>query len=792
MTSSTIQFISQVKLGELQNQRAQLLDAYDELTKACDGQSPVESLKILFEGLQEIEVASKPLHPELGNIELLLEGTAATDEIIEFWRQKLNTEVASGRLRADIVYLFGALLGEWGGESETKQTFLDERLRTHEVLLQRTTTSNESGQQAQPFLNEIFASFGESLRGAAEMIAENIEDSIEDGDSVDVDLYGIAKNIYLPASIRREAKRFSDDEVLSAQYQDAIRVVTRDLRNWSWPDEGVSTRAVWTRNKWRLYPNLSMVQLSIVAGFSNFWSATFESVYTDAVHLMNRKARYQKLLELNAPAVIIDNEIRMLAQHEKRVDLGWYEVVDPWDGSRTLPDDGRVSGILSKRASEQGGLRTADRRPYYDGYGVNRMIALIHAEVRTLRAAFPDQPLFVVNLDIRDYFASIPHDVILTMLSGLGLSGDDVKVIRRYLEVPYLVDGQIVLARRGVPMDQDLSHWLAEWLLRLMERYVHQHAAVRIIRQIDDICLLSPSATDIVAAWDAVVRFVKNCGLDINDDKSDACAFGAELPKGLPSGPVRWGLLELTASGDWGIHEAAFRTLCETTRQQVSAKHAVLAKATTFNAYLRYLTSAVGLTLNLGDAHRRSANDALRQFERELFGPGTGIVEELRRHISDRYLQDMELGNLPEGWMYWPITAGGLGLRSAMVLCGQCQRAFDERQKIRIEPPQKRPDNWQTGDPDWTRFYDNHFNLLEPASPRESKVMKTLVDDFIARGQEISAGKQQTLSAYWRWILCIYGPEILEKFGTFRFLLTDLVPLQLIHEQLLSNSSLDE
>jgi hypothetical protein len=69
--------------------------------------------------------------------------------------------------------------------------------------------------------------------------------------------------------------------------------------------------------------------------------------------------------------------------------------------------------------------------------------------------------------------------------------------------------------------------------------------------------------------------------------------------------------------------------------------------------------------------------------------------------------------------------------------------------------------------------------------------MKTMVEDFIARGKEISGGKQEGLSDYWRWVLCVYGPEILEKFGTFRFLLTDLVPLQLIHEQLIADSSLE-
>jgi hypothetical protein len=57
------------------------------------------------------------------------------------------------------------------------------------------------------------------------------------------------------------------------------------------------------------------------------------------------------------------------------------------------------------------------------------------------------------------------------------------------------------------------------------------------------------------------------------------------------------------------------------------------------------------------------------------------------------------------------------------------------------------------------------------------------VTDFISRGAEISLGEQEGLSAYWRWILYIYGPQILERLGTFRFLFTELVPVQLITQR---------
>jgi hypothetical protein len=70
--------------------------------------------------------------------------------------------------------------------------------------------------------------------------------------------------------------------------------------------------------------------------------------------------------------------------------------------------------------------------------------------------------------------------------------------------------------------------------------------------------------------------------------------------------------------------------------------------------------------------------------------------------------------------------------------------------------------------------------------------METLVRDFIARGSGLSAGKQKTLSPYWRWVLYLYGPQIREAFGTFRFLFSELVPLQLITERQVGDLDTDE
>lgn len=788
MPHSTIQFISQVKLEELRRQRAVLVEAYDRLQAECEGQSPQDALRRLYQGLAGITIGRKPLHPDLGNLDLLVQSAAPSPEIVSFWRRRLETEWAMGRLRADIVYLFGALLGEWGGEDAAKREFLRERQQVHDTLLRDAVTPSPANEH-QVVFKDLFAGFGERGRDLPAKVAEKVAAEQRGGGHAVDCLSEIARNQYLPPAVRREAKRFAEDPVLLTQFHDALQVATRDMLHWQWPPEGVGSRALWTRNKWRLYLNQTLVEISLTHCFGVFWSSVLESPFTDSIRKINRLSRLAKLLELNAPAVIVENEKRMLRQQEEKIDLEWYERIDPWDGTPVIPADRKVGGIVATRAGLQGRLRH-DSAGYY-AYGANAMVQLVHAEVQTVRAAFPDKPLFVAKLDLRDYFASLPHDVLLTMVRGFGLGEQEAETIRRFSEVPYLIDGQIAKARRGVPMLQGLSHWLAEWLLRLMERYVHQHAQVRIIRQVDDVCLLSPSGDQMKEAWKAVHRFVNACGLEINDDKCGTLAISGRLDGDFPHNHPRWGLLELNAAAEWRVHEPTFQIFLEDTRKQVAAKQAVLSKVSLYNAHLRFLTSGIGLAIDLGPAHRRSINDAVHRFDADFFGPGVGIVSGLQREIQNRYLQGTKIASLPESWMYWPITAGGLSLRSGLVLCGQYQAAYEARLKNPIAAPANRPANWQNGDPNWDAFYDHLLAELEPAKPRESAVMKTLVDDFIARGKEISAGKQTDLSDYWRWVLSIYGPQILDRFGTFRFLLTDLVPLQLIHEQLLHESSLD-
>jgi hypothetical protein len=232
MTTSTLHFISQVKLGELRRQRSLLLEAYDRLSAEAAARGPLDGLRTLCEGLHNVRVAGKPLHADLGHIELLLKAPAPSLEIVDFWRRRLEAELATGRLRADIVYLFGALLGEWGGADSARLAFLEERQQAHADLLRQATTPAEEGRPHElPLLDEILAGLGPRREQAPAQLADAVRRALDGGNNAATNLERIADNIYLPGAVRQEARRFLKDAVLQTQYEDAMRVATRDLRS---------------------------------------------------------------------------------------------------------------------------------------------------------------------------------------------------------------------------------------------------------------------------------------------------------------------------------------------------------------------------------------------------------------------------------------------------------------------------------------------------------------------------------------------------------------------------------
>jgi hypothetical protein len=106
----------------------------------------------------------------------------------------------------------------------------------------------------------------------------------------------------------------------------------------------------------------------------------------------------------------------------------------------------------------------------------------------------------------------------------------------------------------------------------------------------------------------------------------------------------------------------------------------------------------------------------------------------------------------------------------------------------------------------------NYFQQwLQPGkagTPVAAPGLEALLDDFVARSGEVAGrasdecrparrgrkpkSKRINLSVYWQWVVYTSGPQLLSTLGTFRFLVTELVPLQLIVRNRIDPSSLTE
>jgi hypothetical protein len=814
MFTNTEQFITQMKFRELRAQRDTSLSAYRALSRElADASDDADRLRLLYRGLRDLRFAKQPLHPDVANLEPLLRDLdrgEASHETLVYWRVALEREFARGQLRSEIVYVFGALLEEWAAEGLSSGDYGQEARAEHAAHLDRIARAPADANRP-AFLQSIFeelqlpplSELRTSTREAVdEIVYAPLTHTPRGNPELEAILDRLTNDVYRSGALRSQARRFRQNPTLLKELSDALAILIDHIEEWDWPEDGVAAHTEWARNKWRLFLDEDLPMACLLELVGGRWQLAIERVLD--VGSAYRIKRLQRLHELGAPAIIIENERSLLAGTSSS-DVTMMDIWAERDAgsqpspagtpdARSVQDWGEPGSIALQRASLMGELRSFDR---FDEYGVvdaklgtETAVRLIQAEVGLGRAAFPDRPLYIIKLDLRDYYPNLPHDVVLAVLTRLGLGERDLAFFRRYLRTRINTGESTVTAEVGLPTRRRLSDLLGETILLLLDAYVRRRANVRIVRLLDDICLIAASPQAAVAAWEGVRAFCAGSGLTINDEKTGAVCIGGELPIGLPEGSVRWQLLALDDQGRWSVDEPAFERFFDQTRRQLAVTSSLIAQVQVYNAGLAYLERALGFGLSLGAAHRRSIDDATRRYQRLVYGDGVGIVDGLRQAIHDRFMRTNAAAQLPEAWLYWPITAGGLGLRHAALRASIYAESFDRR--MPPAPPDHRPADWQQRDNEWARYYAALLAEVQPAAPVPNQVMETLVKDFISRGAGLSAGKQKTLSTYWRWILYIYGPQILDAFGTFRFLFSELVPLQLITERQFGGDETDD
>lgn len=207
-----------------------------------------------------------------------------------------------------------------------------------------------------------------------------------------------------------------------------------------------------------------------------------------------------------------------------------------------------------------------------------------------------------------------------------------------------------------------------------------------------------------------------------------------------------------------------------------------------YNTHISFFLKSFAIGYPLGKQHVEQINQTVAQFGKQLLGNQENIFEVLKQRLITKFPHmEQAIQNLPEAWYYWSLTAGGFALQNPfchIVSIAESYKNLTHLPKNDFEGLDKRQIEMKLKD--IFVFYKNR--QLTPVAPKSTPVMQGLMNDFIDRGTEVSGKKQNGLGIYWQWLLYTYGYQLLDNFGTFRFLLTELVPLETIFNRLSPNS----
>lgn len=295
-------FITQMKLRALREQCSRLLQAYNELRQEV-ALEPTEAgrLGVLYQGLRQLIFANQKLHPNVANLEPLLEqtdGEPVSMETIIFWRERLEKELASGQLRSEMVSIFGSLLEEWASSAtETAQTSSQsEQIQAElvERLLHPAKTGTYVALLDTVLAECAFSDQDERSNQFQQAVGSRLQQQIQPAELVAV-LGHLSSSPHHSALMRKQAQRFLADPILQKELADALTIMLEHLDKWQRPREGILPRPLWTLTKWRLCVDEDLPTACFLEILGQRWQSIFQHFFSAECAARLKQVRSQHI-----------------------------------------------------------------------------------------------------------------------------------------------------------------------------------------------------------------------------------------------------------------------------------------------------------------------------------------------------------------------------------------------------------------------------------------------------------------------------------------------------------------
>ena len=145
--------------------------------------------------------------------------------------------------------------------------------------------------------------------------------------------------------------------------------------------------------------------------------------------------------------------------------------------------------------------------------GTTFTINRLHYFLKNEYSKYKDNNIYFLKCDIKKYFPSINHDILINMLEKIGFSEDEMWIVKK------LIKEQPDNATIGLPLGNQSSQWFALLYLNGLDHYIKEQLRIKhYVRYMDDMILIHRDKKYLNSCKKRIEEYCnKNLDLQLND-----------------------------------------------------------------------------------------------------------------------------------------------------------------------------------------------------------------------------------------------------------------------------------
>ncbi|KAG0172087.1 hypothetical protein DFQ28_008514 [Apophysomyces sp. BC1034] len=664
--------ISNLKISELQEQKGKLDPYYEDVlqrAKAVSG--TLEEVRILWKGIERAPV-KQDTNIVLDDVREFLDiadYAMVSPDHVNHWAEVLREQIEFLKRKRAYACVYAEIL---------KQELLDDGLdvkpaKTSEKPSDEDLTMKEriNVKEFETFMDDLFKAetheMEEELASARKKMREfcrSFRKECITPDEVTACAQGLMRSEFFTPTEAGSLSVFKNNQSLSEDTATLLTKKMKDIDNWAWPEDGV--------------------QMTVRRGIAGKYRYFAKYGIVEALFLQYIGVRFA--VQMKEILVSLYKNIIVKKVNEEQ---GGHRSVQ---FQRRSGHDSNFLSMLPNNVMEQGGNSYDGQNPGKSVLMAAKNTAIRHlsTEAQLYKALNPEVPFTVLRSDIELYGSSIQHGSIIAMFKFLGVTDDWLKFMEKYLAVPMLhpsLPGGRRTRECGALNSHILSTLFGECLLFLMEADVYQKTRIRIHRVHDDL-FLGGKQEQVKEAWATMSKFAEMACLKFNMEKSgsaliykdgdgsSAAPFG---PEPLPQSTVRWSSLVMRSDGLYQVSREEMEPFVIEMKKKLDEAGTVLSWIHAYNKYMAFFYRNFGeCAYVFGKQHVEQIAGTLQWIQTSVLDQDQGNTQAALRRRFSSLLKDVDILDM---WIYWPLQAGGLGMKNIFLELGALKQTFTSEEK---------------------------------------------------------------------------------------------------------------